>query len=600
MQVTLKTYSGHYLCAEDGGKPQHTMIGGRLGGLVVADRTLPGAWETFEVEVISPTEVALKSVDGFYMAVENDSHGTVVCNRTERGAWEAFTVIDLGNGQAALRAWTGKFLCAEGGGGGQLLANRPFADRLEEWAPGPWETFTASAALIPAAATADSPVPRLQGPLVLVRGGVGQVLADDSGDVLPVGVHDGSDFSDWVHGREAEVEARTKLERQAGYVTKRVFTIVGYYDRNRPGDSRQWNAWGDRECTPTPFIAHSGRRIEATPGYYDKKADYLQMLDRCGMTILDDRGDMVGMTPAQCIEHMRVNGMLFNRLGDLGKRVLAGLHAGNEWWQNAPGILENDDEAKRQLCRQMLDAFKAGAGWWPSVRGLSAPPDASENPEHMMDWGKSPATVMTVHGSRVNNSHLIAHYFNYGKDVRPLTGQVIISMEPVGDGLGVSVGRVSDPEVITAIAAACLVSGTMPVFMSGRGVWGELGADGPGGLDKHAGFWSVAKLPTYLPKDLWRFGTVQHSGDSQQHRFVEAGKTEGTPRFDFTLDRASGRFAGVLHATDWQPVKILKHCQDFTIRNLVTGEVERSGPINAGELMAHPYRRARLVTGIVG
>lgn len=442
----------------------------------------------------------------------------------------------------------------------------------------------------------DSPVPPLQGPLMLVPGGVGQVVADQTGDVLPVFVHDGSDFSDWVHGRKGEVEARTKLERQAGYVGKRPFTVLGYYDQSRPDQASKWSAWAGREVTPIGFTAYSGRRIEATPDYYGQLREYVTMLADHGMTVILDRGDMVAFTPAQANEHMRLNGVLFGGMGEPGRRVLAMLAAGNEWWQNGPAGFETAD-----MCKQMLNAFRAGAGWWPSLRGLSCPPNASEEPDSLIDWGKSPATYMTVHGSRAVNSHLIPHYFNYGRDVRPKTGQVIVSMEPIGDGHGVSVGRTDDPEVLTAIAASCLISGTIPVFMSGRGVWGEQGPDGPGGLDKHAGFWEVPRIPTWLPKDVMRFGTVTHSGVSQSaHRFVAAGLTEGTPRFDFALDKPSGRFAAVLHATDWEPLRILKDCLEFRIVNMVTGQVEREGPIRGGELLQHQYRRARLVTGVVG
>lgn len=595
MKVTLKSCNGNLLTAEDGGAPQGTLIAGRAGGLITCRNDAgdgPGPWEEFDVEVVGPDQVALKSHLGFYVCAEPDQ--TLVANRLKIGAWETFDVVRLADGAFALKAHTGKFVCIDGGGPGAVAANRPLPNQDPDSLPGAWEMLTPNRPLFaqqPVAVPISSPTPPLR-TLRFVKHNGKSVPVDDGGDVLPVFCHDGSAFTDWVHGDRDAVRDRVRRQRAAGYVGQRTFTIVGYYDRNRPGDRTEWNAWGGRECTPIPFQAFSGRQIQATPNYYDLKREYLQMLADEQMTVLDDRGDLVAFSEPQALEHMRVNGLLYASLGDTGKRVLAGLHACNEGWQNLPR-----DRETPEMCAAMLNAFRAGSGgWWPDMRGLSAP-EVGEDPTHLVAWAANPATVITVHGSRQVNPHLIPHYFNYGRDVRPMTGQLVISLEPIGDGLGVSVGRTNDPEVLAGIAVVCLISGTIPVFMSGRGVWGEKGADGPGGIHTHAGFHEVARVATLLPKDVMRWPVVQHSGRTQNRRFVEAGETEGTPRLDFALDPGTGRFAGLLHATDWAPVKILQSCADFTITDLNTGHVERQGPINAGQMLDHRYRRARLVTG---
>lgn len=124
MQVNVKTHDGvHYLCAEGGGGSD---------GRIVANRTEPGAWETFHVERIDETHIALKSSGGFYVCAESGGGRELVANRTERGAWETFEVVPLEDG-IALRASGGQFVCAEGDGGGAVVANRAEA--------GAWETF---------------------------------------------------------------------------------------------------------------------------------------------------------------------------------------------------------------------------------------------------------------------------------------------------------------------------------------------------------------------------------------------------------------------------------------------------------------------------
>lgn len=83
-KVALRTRSGYYLCAENGG-----------GGQVNANRDKPdpGAWETFVTKDLRDNRVAFQTHEGFYLRVQNDERGTVVADRKEIGEQETFEVI---------------------------------------------------------------------------------------------------------------------------------------------------------------------------------------------------------------------------------------------------------------------------------------------------------------------------------------------------------------------------------------------------------------------------------------------------------------------------------------------------------------------------
>ncbi|MDK8193219.1 hypothetical protein QP794_24330 [Paenibacillus sp. UMB7766-LJ446] len=79
--VTLKTHNGHYLCAENGG-----------GSLIVANRTEPKEWETFQISMDQNGLVAFKAHNGQYLCAEE--YGILKANRDVPKMWEAFKLID--------------------------------------------------------------------------------------------------------------------------------------------------------------------------------------------------------------------------------------------------------------------------------------------------------------------------------------------------------------------------------------------------------------------------------------------------------------------------------------------------------------------------
>lgn len=140
--TAFQSIGGYFVVAEGGG-----------GGVVNANRTGVGPWETFTVidqnggALESGDLVNIQSVGGYFVVAEGGGGDVVNCNRTAAGAWETFRieriagagVINSGD-QISLQAYNGWSCCggnyvvAEGGGGSVVNANRG--------AVGAWETFT--------------------------------------------------------------------------------------------------------------------------------------------------------------------------------------------------------------------------------------------------------------------------------------------------------------------------------------------------------------------------------------------------------------------------------------------------------------------------
>lgn len=124
-QVALRTINGYYVVAEGGG-----------GGEVRADRLQIGAWERFTVHDLGGT-IALQAHNGSFVVAEGGGGGAVNANRPWIGDWEKFRVERHWNGYSwALRAHSGHYVVAENGGGGDVNANRTWV--------GAWESFTAT------------------------------------------------------------------------------------------------------------------------------------------------------------------------------------------------------------------------------------------------------------------------------------------------------------------------------------------------------------------------------------------------------------------------------------------------------------------------
>ena len=433
----------------------------------------------------------------------------------------------------------------------------------------------------------------------------GWVTFDDNGDKIPLMAHAMSLFALFVRNPAAAKRQAQALALKYGGA--RVCDVLGYWDRSRPGTPNPWAAWITKEVTPFGFMSYGQRGISPTPDYYVRKREFVTMMFECGLKIMDDRGDLNALTRNQKLQHMRENGRIYGSL-PFGREVLASLHAVNEGWQNGASL----DEGGTQLCREMLEAFRDGAGWLPDCCGLSAPggvaPDGheygAEMPDDIKAWSVDPATIMTIHGSRSINEHLIPHYFGYGYDrtIRN-TGKKVWNTEPIGGGRGVSVGELNDVEILCGVAAQALATGQQFTFMSGNGVWGGAPGSWDGSvqgqldapIEDMPGYEEIARIPSLLPADIAHFGNVFHAGSLFADRRIVAANDP--TRFD-TAMHADGRFAAVVstYTGGARPLAVQRNCADFTVYNLVTGETERSGAISRGETFTHGGR-VRLVVG---
>lgn len=563
--ITLKSHHGGYMAV---GQNQ----------IVIADRPNAGAWEQFQVTRLDETHIALRSWQWQYVTAELDD--SLRARSSVIGPWETWTFEPQPDGTLALKSFHGKYLAAEVDG---TLAARTI-DGV-----GPWESWTSDPADW---WVKEEPVGNpntLVGALSRNR----RVISDETGPRMLMCCHFMEGFSAFVHNKSLPsteggytVQAQlTEIAKHYGAV--RNLDVLGYWDE----------AWAGREVTPIEMVANSGAIVQPTPNYWEKKREYVTLIHELGLRIMDDRGDMNSWSRQQKIDHMFQNGQFYASL-PFGKDVLLGVWSCNEAWQNG-----GDD---RDLLIDMLDAFEAGAGWLPAINGLSSPggdsdPDAlaetdppmsswePEMPDSFEYWSKD-ASVITCHGNRANHAYIIEHYFGYGYDeqIRDI-GKPVFNTEPVGGGDGVSVGQVNDPELLCAITAAALLGGQAWTFMSGAGVFW----DAP--IESMVAFKEVARLTQFLPNDVAEWPIVCHSGS--RFEGVRILAVVDPTRADQSISE-DGRFIIVVHTHEQDgnalPCEIA--CSEFTVINMLTGEIEREGPLAVGETYRH-NGEARLVVG---
>jgi hypothetical protein len=445
-----------------------------------------------------------------------------------------------------------------------------------------------------------------------LRYSVGGPWQDDNGPVAPLFCHDMSSFSQWVHGKRDTVTAQTASQAAAGYQGKRVLFNLGYFDQASGGGP---GAWHGKEVTRYAFTSHSGRAIPATPNYDQQFSDYLLMLHANGQRLMLDNGDLNPYTVDQKMEHMRLLGKTVASLGEVGFTTVAGIWACNESWQN--GVPDHEEAAS------MLKSFRDGAqGWWPDTRGLSW--GAKENnwdqpqwnadftvnsggdptgelPDSMKWWSIEPATVITMHGARLNwatGEHLIAHYLGYSwydGNLRSY-GKRTWNTEPVGGdkthGHLVSNGAIHDPERIAGVAIECLLTGQAHTFMSGAGVWG----DWP--IDEEPGYAAVGRLHQWIPRDIGTFTTIGHA--SKPEAIIRDDKPgQHHSRADYAI-HSDGRF--VLHAYgdgsgQNYAMPFARACAECKVIDVVNNRVQADGPRHVGDRFSDPFVWSRLVVG---
>jgi hypothetical protein len=129
--IHLQAQSGHYVVAEGGG-----------GGVVNANRTSPGAWETFSLDdagggaLNSGDVVFFRTANNDYLRADNCGGAALIAQGYVGDNCEAFAIFKVDNAnnilwgpisngdQVALQTWDWYWVVAEGGGGGVVNADR--------------------------------------------------------------------------------------------------------------------------------------------------------------------------------------------------------------------------------------------------------------------------------------------------------------------------------------------------------------------------------------------------------------------------------------------------------------------------------------------
>lgn len=220
------------------------------GGLLVANREAgeqppaDDAWERFELERISDSKIAIRSVSTmggryppkYLRASEGGGDGqSVFADREEAFAHEEWILVDVGDGLVALEtAHSAFFVCAEECGGGDVHVDRSYA--------GPWESFRPSVPLFVdedvRPPTPVNPFQRIAGRVRVERGR----FVDDAGPWAYLAL---TEF-DCIHlartGDVAELTRRLDRARSNGRTVVRVLSMARNLFDLRPDQPEYYDA----------------------------------------------------------------------------------------------------------------------------------------------------------------------------------------------------------------------------------------------------------------------------------------------------------------------------------------------------------------------
>ena len=400
----------------------------------------------------------------------------------------------------------------------------------------------------------------------------GLAYRDDNGYVLPVLCHFGEAFSAYVRKPDA-VRAELDRIRAAGYDGIRFWDVLGYYDKNRPGDANKWSAWQGREVTPVSFVAFSGDTKAPTPNYYDHlKAFLIELRDR-QLVAHHSRGDLNSWKWDQVIAHCRRVGEIQR---EVGAQVIALNESCNEAWQN--GVPEPSK------LREMGDALGNHA-----LRGNSCGDDGygGETPDEL---NRMKRDVAVIHGHRNGESYnRIGHIHAVGYETLPHAKIPAWQGEPAGPGDGVSVGREEHPEALCLMAAMSLATHQAWVYMSGHGVFWN------GSISEMIAFREVAKVRDYLPKDIMAWPQITHGGDRWRGTRVFVANGDGSLRCDHVLTN-DGRFVALVYGAPKSWAIPVERSFDGEVIHPLTGERQPLS-LNAGQTWNVNFERGRIVVG---
>jgi len=392
---------------------------------------------------------------------------------------------------------------------------------------------------------------------------------DHLGPVLPLLCHFGEAFSAWVHHRRDDVRAELRVIKDAGYLGIRFWDVLGYHDRNRPGEP-SWTAWAGKAVTPVGFTAWSGARVDATPNYYTQLSEFLGVVKELGLLVHHSRGDLNGMTWQQIVDHVTLVGSVQRAVG---LEVVAVNEALNEAWQN--GVPE--PEKLKELCRLMPSA---------TIRGTSAGDDGygGETPEML---NKMKFQVAMIHGYRGGESvNRIAH-------IHALYQTLVDAGVPGWQGEPAG----PDSSVATEgnVEALCLMAAMALSVKQGYVNHPANGAFWKSTMTQSPGFWEVPKVVKLLPVDIMSWNVI-HGGDRFRGTRVFAAPPTHDWRVDQMFKPDSRQFQAILYGKPGTyHVPVERSCKVEIIHPVTH---ERHGfVLEKGQSWAVSFERGRLIQG---
>jgi hypothetical protein len=500
---TLKSDHGKFASAEDGGGLPGQVIDGRPGGLMTATRDSAGAWEQFMIfeSDDEPGIYSIQSCHGFYACCENEGKdGIIVFNRTEVGAWEKFTVSLQDNGSKA----SFQSVCRPGyfikvWGDGRVELAQPMWEGQPSLDPGGYETFTVDPPI-----SSFAPVESLiKGQLRITDAG----FADDTGPILPIGLHVGDLFSVFVRDPD-KAEGIVATAQAAGYPYIHFWMNLGTL-----GDY-----WSGRECGPG-----------YTNDFWGQLGRLGDLLDKYGLKGGYNLGDYKLWSGTHCEFFAELGRHLRGRQNQTAAYVFGG----NEAWQTGADSKEEISDA--------LECFTAECNTVPVT--TTAP--TSESAEDIAEW--CGGDFFAIHGFRDNEDHdRIRHIFSVQWEGHP-PSKYGIQDEPTGPGDEVSVkpahcyeGRDVDANHMCALAVQSLMCNQGFNYFCGAGVKSDTL------LTSYAGFHEVPVAKNIVPLDIMGWPGVFHFGSSQSGQRVFSPLAEDTLRFDHRISH-EGKIFGIFY-----------------------------------------------------
>ena len=535
----FKSDHGKFLCAEDGGAPQGSVIDGRPGGLATANRPEMQGWERFTLEHITEDYYALKSDNGFYLCAEDNGYaGYAAFNREAAGPWETWRVRTHGTKLSFESCRPGFFLKAWPDG--RVSVDQPMANDAPTTEPGGYEQW--------------DPIPPIDengggggvdpsAPLVPADGHVrvvqGDRFADNHGLLTPVGCHFGEAFSAFTRNKTVAgrtVREQIRILRSLGFTHIRSWGNLGYYQR----------AWRGREVAFAPFVAQDGTAVPATPDYYGKVVAFLRMCAEEGMRVLWTDGDMNSMSRGTIESHQAQFRAAV--VGHDLQHALFGKELANEKWQNFPDGLKQNEPAAVEIMRGAY----AGTGWL--LQNSCPPPgerDYGESGEGFAHMVQGWFPCANVHGTREfgDMNKVMRRHFNYGYERYPrgYTGSpyAMQSTEPGGPGQGVTVGNTTETWKLVGMHIATLLGRSGTVYMSSHGVFW----DGP--IEDQPACKETAQLKDIFTPDAFN-GHSLHGGRTEAWVTSTGGFEDpdghGYARVDQLVSDSTGRGWALAHS----------------------------------------------------